>query len=274
MPATTTRTRCAYCGKRLKPLSGESPLNPFSLHVSASASVRSALCRSCGREQPLDNRQEKKASVFSRHLQDGEVVVEIASNPDTVALTNRRILVMKPGGSITEFPFVDGVQVEAKEGFVFGKLSIRSRSRPVLEASVRKEEVALFAKRARETMVAWAALPDEKQCVFCAETIKAAAAICRFCNREQPTTVESASHAASPSGNPARTGPLTDADLAPTIANEILKERAVAREAEAEARATSGADARALRSKAKRSEKRVARLEARLRAIGYPVPGD
>jgi hypothetical protein len=46
---TTKRTKCAYCGKRLKPETGHSPLNPLKLDPTT---ARHEVCRACGREQP------------------------------------------------------------------------------------------------------------------------------------------------------------------------------------------------------------------------------
>lgn len=44
-----------------------------------------------------------------------------------------------------------------------------------------------YAKTQADTPKPSAAAPTEKQCPYCAETIKAAAKICRFCNRELAT---------------------------------------------------------------------------------------
>ena len=46
---TTKRTKCAYCGRRLKPETGHSPLNPLKLNPTT---ARHDVCRACGREQP------------------------------------------------------------------------------------------------------------------------------------------------------------------------------------------------------------------------------
>lgn len=178
--------RCTTCGTQIHDLKAAAT-------VADGANFDDVIRRDLGAVERMSVRSSIKA--VAAFLADQEPVraavagTEGSKNVLFVATENR--VVRAEGDTVSEIPGT--TSASSKVGFAFGTVNLQTTSGPVEVKKItppeRAEAFALVVQRlaAAPTL---AARSEEKICPMCAESVKAAARVCRFCGHqfeEQPS---------------------------------------------------------------------------------------